>query len=35
MKQTNEDELYILVDKAVDIAMTEHKFLFKMDSYLR
>lgn len=35
MKQINEDELYILVDKAVDIAMTEHKFLFKMDSYLR
>ena len=31
----NEEELYELIDKAVDLAMTEQKFLFKMYSYLK
>lgn len=31
----DEEELYLLVDRALDMAMTEHKFLFKMDTYLR
>jgi len=35
MPNINEGELYHLVDRSIDMAMTEGKFLFKMYPYLR
>lgn len=31
----NESELYELIDRSIDLAMTEQKFLFKMYAYLK
>jgi hypothetical protein len=35
MTQHNEQELYELVDKSIDLAMTEQKFLFRLYPYLK
>lgn len=35
MSAINEAELYELIDKSIDLAMTEQKFLFKLYPYLK
>lgn len=35
MSNCNEQELYELVEKSIDLAMQEHKFLFRMYPYLK
>jgi hypothetical protein len=35
MTDINEEELYQLIERSIDLAMTEHKFLFKLYPYLK
>jgi hypothetical protein len=35
MTDINEEELYQLVERSIDLAMTEQKFLFKLYPYLK
>jgi len=35
MSDINEEELYQLIERSIDLAMTEQKFLFKLYPYLK